>query len=454
MSDLDLFRKLTTLHMTQEEKRFMQQNVLLHARERGILSPLTSLFIFSRSFVSVTAVALLLLVGTTVVHGAEKSIPGDTLYGMKRGVNERVLGVLARSDDAKARLETKFVDRRLEEIQKIIAQEDTQDIADSASIGEAEQELSISPETLAIVVTLTEEVKQHAEMAQAHIESVSDNGSADDALVLASELESSIDVHTSTLAALTDDGGEEETLVAIAEAVQVLSDSSDAVAELGDSIAVAIVEDTTLVDREKAETQLAEAEKLVALYLLDHPAPVLDIATDTIVDTTEPVVADVTIADVAPTTVVEPAIVEEISVEPVVDAIVATEPEIAPAPVAETSAPIEIEETSVETSAYVLPTLEEIQAKIATCKTYIETGDYANAYIVCTDAVQSISTLTQIQEKTEVVVEVEAVPDTTAPTVEPTVTLEDPVVTEEVDIDVLDSTSLTGKVLDAFDQAR
>ena len=90
MSDQNLFKTLTTLHLTQEEKRFMQQNVLLHARERGILSPLTSLFVFSRSFVSVTAMALVLLVGTTVVHGAERSIPGDALYAMKRGVNERV----------------------------------------------------------------------------------------------------------------------------------------------------------------------------------------------------------------------------------------------------------------------------------------------------------------------------------------------------------------------------
>jgi|GEM_PF-6604239 hypothetical protein len=453
MSDLDLFRKLTTLHLTQEEKRFMQQNVLLRSRERSVLSPITSLFMFSRSFVSVTAMALLLLVGTTVVHGAERSIPGDALYGMKRGVNERVLGVFAQSDDAKARLETKFVDRRLEEIQKIIVQEDIQDIADSASIGEVEQELSISPETLAIVVTLTEEVKQHAEMAQVHIENVSDGGSADDALVLASELESAIDVHTSTLATLTDDGGEEETLVAIAEAVQVLSDSSDSVAELGDTIAIAIVEDTSIVDREKAEAQLAEAEKLVALYILDNPAPVLDIVPDITVDTTEPVVADEVVEDVVVPAIAVAQLLQEIPVEPVAD-IVAIEPEIVAVAVEnETSAVVEIDETTVLTPAYVLPTLEEIQAKIAACRAYIETGDYANAYIVCTDAVQSISTLTQVQEKTEVVVEAEAVPDA-VPTDEPAVTLVDEAKAEETKVEVLDSTSLTGKVLDAFDQAR
>ena len=465
MSDLDLFRKLTTLHLTQEEKRFMQQNVLLHARERGILSPLTSLFVFSRSFVSVTAMALVLLLGTTVVHGAERSIPGDPLYVMKRGVNERVLGVFAVSDDAKARLETKFVDRRLEEIQKIIVQEDTQDIADSASIGEEVQELSISPETLAIVVTLTEEVQHHAKMAEEHIEKVSDSGSADDALVLASKLESSIDVHTSTLATLTDDGGEDETLVAIAETVQILSDSSDSVAELGDTIAVTLVEDTSIVDREKAEAQLAEAEKLLALYVQENPVIVVDVnpteelapseietSAEGIAETVQDGLFD---AVVATTTMMEPE--TTITLEEDVS-LVAEEIVLEAEPVVVTDSVVAEDLSPV--TGYILPTLEEVQAQIAACRSFIDIADYANAYITCTDALQSISTLTQVQEKTSVVemsVENEVVPSETSDVSVVHIDEQKDQVEEKNEVsiqDELDTTTLTGKGLDAFDQGR
>ncbi len=44
MNEKQLFEKLTSVHLTQEEKRFMQQDVLLRSRRRGILSPFTSFF--------------------------------------------------------------------------------------------------------------------------------------------------------------------------------------------------------------------------------------------------------------------------------------------------------------------------------------------------------------------------------------------------------------------------
>ena len=204
MNEQDLFKKLTALHLTQEEKRFMRQNVLLHAREHGILSPITSLFFFTRSFVRVTALALLLIVSTTLVNSAEHAAPGDALYGMKRGLNERVLGVFAQSDDAKARLETKFLDRRLEEIQAVI-REDAEN-TDKAEInaGKATSgSLAISDEALAVVQTLTSEAREHAKMAETHIANVSDGGDQDQALALASDLETAIDVHASTIATLT-----------------------------------------------------------------------------------------------------------------------------------------------------------------------------------------------------------------------------------------------------------
>lgn len=467
MSDKDLFKKLTALHLTQEEKRFMRQNVLLHAREHGVLSPLTSMFIWSRSFVTVTAMALVLLLGTTVVHGAERSLPGDTLYTVKRGVNERVLGVFAVSPDAKARLETKFVDRRLEEIQQVIAREDDADLVVIAENQTSPEPLTMSPETLAIVVALTEEVQEHAAAAQEHISEVSDSGSADQALELASVLESSIDVHTTTLTALTqtDIGTEDTTLAALTETVQTLEATSSDVSDLGDVIAVTITEDTSLVDLAKAEEQLDKAESLVTEYrdmlaLLD-PAPSAPVeAVEVITEETEPSApaelpvetATSSIENITEeakdifSTVVALAPQPEATVDISKEETVTTPDETV---VEETSADSLVSEIVVET----LPTLEDIDAEIVACKAFIAAANYAEAYISCTDAVQYISTLIRLHEK-----EIEAqasisLSDTVSetPSEETTVEVVSVDTTDKTAPASIDASTLTGKVLNAFD---
>ncbi len=348
MNEKQLFEKLTSVHLTQEEKRFMQQDVLLRSRRRGILSPFTSFFYFSRSFVRVTALATFLLLCTTLVHASERSIPGDSLYGVKRNVNERVLGVFAVSDTKKAQLETKFVDRRLVEIQKVV--ENAQDeVVRATETGSTKTVTSVTNNTQDYIASLTDEVMVHANNAKNLITSVSEKGESENALVLASDLASTIDIHTSALASsvlnnempktlsvtvplnsndvsldnsekakeisptvvvssktdvVTEDvHPENETgsmnsigiltstiSSSVSSTLATLSNSSNDVADLGVSIEVAVTNSLSLVDGTKAKQKLDEAKKQLVLYKNEikfsesKTVVVPDIASDKIVE--------------------------------------------------------------------------------------------------------------------------------------------------------------------------
>lgn len=55
----------------------------------------------------------------SVSYAAERAVPGDALYPMKRGVNEKVRGFFAVTDRSKAELEVSLASRRLDEAEKL-----------------------------------------------------------------------------------------------------------------------------------------------------------------------------------------------------------------------------------------------------------------------------------------------------------------------------------------------
>ncbi len=65
-------------------------------------------------------VILLIAATTGVAAAAEGSIPGDTLYPIKIHVTEELRSALARKPESKAEWETKRVERRLSEAEKVI----------------------------------------------------------------------------------------------------------------------------------------------------------------------------------------------------------------------------------------------------------------------------------------------------------------------------------------------
>ena len=65
------------------------------------------------------SLALMLFFGSGVAFAAHKALPGDFLYSLKTNVNEKVLGMVVFSDEAKAYYNLGLVQLRLQEIEKI-----------------------------------------------------------------------------------------------------------------------------------------------------------------------------------------------------------------------------------------------------------------------------------------------------------------------------------------------
>ena len=85
-----------------------------HVETKGsFFSP--SFFMHSKRKYIPIAIVLGLLLSGTASYAAEGSMPGDLLYPVKVGVNEKVGGALALSSESKAKLQAEFAERRLSE---------------------------------------------------------------------------------------------------------------------------------------------------------------------------------------------------------------------------------------------------------------------------------------------------------------------------------------------------
>src|SRR3989344_5153410 len=78
------------------------------------VAPSSVLFVTPR-LVSSFAFLLIIFVGGSAAYAAEGAVPGDLLYPIKVGVNERVTEALARSPEARADWHARAAERRMEE---------------------------------------------------------------------------------------------------------------------------------------------------------------------------------------------------------------------------------------------------------------------------------------------------------------------------------------------------
>ena len=108
-------------------KKMMSENPA--PKNEAVLSPLGSIgFRFSdlRSYAYVSLVVILVAgIGTT--SAAEFSTPGDLLYPVKITINDRAVTALAFSPEAKAEAKVALVERRLAEVEDLIASNDEDD---------------------------------------------------------------------------------------------------------------------------------------------------------------------------------------------------------------------------------------------------------------------------------------------------------------------------------------
>lgn len=95
-------------------------------------------------FVKIAATFALVLFAVTVVAGAAKANPGETLYPVKKAA-EHVEKAFASSDEAKVKIRIKHAKRRLEEVKTLV---------------ETNKESKIVSETLEALTTTTQEVHE------------------------------------------------------------------------------------------------------------------------------------------------------------------------------------------------------------------------------------------------------------------------------------------------------
>lgn len=81
-----------------------------------------NLIIKHNKFMTALLLAIILAVGGGSSAMAENAVPGDAFYQMKVSVNEPVVGLLTLSKEGKVAWQEKLVERRLGEIQKVVAE--------------------------------------------------------------------------------------------------------------------------------------------------------------------------------------------------------------------------------------------------------------------------------------------------------------------------------------------
>lgn len=125
------------INLSTEERSSVEKSVLNFIKDNPIVnsnqlprlvhqdganaSLWSRIFLTKLNFAPTMAMALVIaiLFGGGVSLGAEKALPGDTLYPVKVGINEEVRSWIAISEESKADWEVKRVERRLEEAEEL-----------------------------------------------------------------------------------------------------------------------------------------------------------------------------------------------------------------------------------------------------------------------------------------------------------------------------------------------
>jgi hypothetical protein len=207
------------------------------------LSPLRALIslLSSLRLMPVLAFALLLLIGGGVTSAAaEGALPGSTLYPIKIHVNEAVREAFAGSAQAKARLQTQLVERRLGEASALAAQ------------GTLKPELQQQVAT-AIAARVTQ--------ARKDIAALSVEGDLENAADVSTQLETSVQAHHNVFTRLAQSQGSSVDVILGAFA-QADADSAQAQLSLRERLAAASSDAAASVARKGIEAAQRQADSM------------------------------------------------------------------------------------------------------------------------------------------------------------------------------------------------
>ncbi|MFZ2072123.1 MAG: DUF5667 domain-containing protein [Minisyncoccia bacterium] len=126
----EIFKKLNNeakkISLNKEEKSSVRNILISYSKKSPYYGEKTSygrlfnfVFVSNKRVLISAFVILLLILGGGTSYAAENSLPGDFLYTIKVHVNENVEGFLALNPKARAKLNEKIIEKRLEEVDKL-----------------------------------------------------------------------------------------------------------------------------------------------------------------------------------------------------------------------------------------------------------------------------------------------------------------------------------------------
>lgn len=178
---------LRSITLSSDMRASMREQLAAYAQMHpvhgtAVRSPFT--FLSLRWGMAFATLVLVLVSGTGVTYAAENSVPGDVLYTVKRKVTEPMLATLATDTETKAKLQTSFAERRLEEATKLA-------VADKLDAKTSDY--------------LSQEIETAAETSTALAAELEVAGDSDTALAVRSDLEARLSAHAQILAVVADD---------------------------------------------------------------------------------------------------------------------------------------------------------------------------------------------------------------------------------------------------------
>lgn len=208
------------------------------------VTPSPFLVFLPRLMAPLAFVLILAVVGGSTAYAAESALPGDLLYPVKVGVNERIAVALTRTPEANAEAHARLAERRLEEAEALTAR---------------------GSMTIETTSELEERFEAHAQIVEAVIQ-VLEERDAIAAADISARLESSIEAHSQILARLSEDNENAESREESGRFARALRERGERVASASRPATLAIMESSTMSSDEAGEDAdtLAQTAERVA----------------------------------------------------------------------------------------------------------------------------------------------------------------------------------------------
>jgi|GEM_PF-1395693 len=179
-------KKDSSYSLTASERASMRTALVHHMHNNPVRG--VSWLVFISRPMHITAVILMVCISSgSVSFAAGNALPGEALYGVKVGMNERIELAFAPSPDAKAQVRVRHIEERLREVEVLavegaltdsFARKATQSIAEHASaVRDTAKELALEGDTFGaegLGIRIDATLVAHGELLEAHAENFED----------------------------------------------------------------------------------------------------------------------------------------------------------------------------------------------------------------------------------------------------------------------------------------